>query len=174
MPNQMAEMGRFPGLRCGRLTLFCAGKSLGRPVKWWISFMGLKWGPMSCISNKVQGSGRRCWSSDHTLQGKALAHAPTGPGPRGLALPLARSPEDAWVWGVQVPGGATSHQKLLCPEQRATPTHHDSTPGPQPRPSSLPGVQQERHSKGTQVLRVPRGQAEEASAPGPGVLSPEK
>lgn len=96
--------------------------------------MGLKWSPISCISNKVQGSGRCCRSSNHTLQGKALAHTPTDPGPRGLAPLLAWSPEDAWVWGVQVPGGATSHQKLLCPEQRATPSHPDSTPDPSPDP----------------------------------------
>lgn len=84
--------------------------------------------------------------------------------------------ENLGCLGLRAAGAWLSH---LSPKAPVSRTACHTLPSrlharPQPRPSSLPGVQQEHHTEGTQVLRVPRGQAEEAPAPGPGVLPPEK
>lgn len=44
------------------------------------SLHGPEVGPRSYISSKVQASGECCWSSKHTLQGKAVAHTPASQG----------------------------------------------------------------------------------------------
>lgn len=90
-----------------------------------------------------------------------------GPGPTSVKGPL-RIPR----FGVHR-SLLRQPSKLLCPEQHATPSHPLHPIEPPPGPSSPPGIQQEHHSEGAEVLRVSRGQAEEAPAPGPGVFPPE-